>query len=197
MLQVSAIVGAIFAGIAGMVTAIRGGSVMQVIRAETKWFWSTFFITAGIYASVWIIQSIWIWLLAGNAGVITAERAAKCGYETPDELRKAWADIGYPRGDPIHHFVQQLDTNIQRFGAKAIHSMINSVPVSSRIHSVITSYQNSSPATVGLNPASYGNVSHMYQYIQTLSWSEQYQWQIALYRYVIENTTWQGFVPPW
>ena len=67
--------------------------------------------------------------------------------------------------------------------------------MSKYFHDMITNFQKGEPDTLGLDPAKYRYVSHMYEYIQTLSWETQYRLGIAMLNYVHENGTMAGFDP--
>lgn len=192
MVQISAIMGLVSSAYMGMETAIRGGSVKDVLNAQANWFLKGFVIGAVAYGAIWAIYSLWAFLAGG--GVITAKEAAQQGYDSHAKVARVWRDWG-ANGD-IHHFVQQTPENIGKFGEKAIHSIPNTIPVPHSWHiKIIHSWTQSSPATVNLNPAKYNYVSHMYQYIQGLSWEMQYRWGVALYSYLVQNRTLSGFDP--
>ncbi len=190
MLQVAAITGLISANVAGWSVALKGGTTQQVLSAVTKWFWIGFVAGGAGYGGAWAINSLWLYLTGG--GVITAQQAAQEGFRTPQDLVNYWRGLG--ANGQIHHFVQQTQANIAKFGSEAIHSKLNSIPVPPSWHlKIIHSFTQSAPETVKLNPAEYGNVSHMYEYIQGLSWEMQYKWGVAMYNYVVQNGTLDGF----
>jgi RHS repeat-associated protein len=191
---ITAVITGLMTGLmAGVYTAAVERSFQRGLDAFVEWYWIGFGVGAAVYGGMWGIQ--YLWFLITGGGAITAQQAAQKGFESPDQLRQAWRELGYPSDYVIHHFVQQTTQNISQFGKQAVHSILNSWPVDPKVHKVITQYQMSSPSTVGLNPAKYESVSHMYEYIQRLSWEEQYQWAVSLYEYIVQNRTWQGFKP--
>ncbi|MHC4456377.1 MAG: hypothetical protein ACYS0I_04640 [Planctomycetota bacterium] len=198
MLQVSTIIGTIAAGIAGTVTAIRGGSVREVLWQSAKWFWISFAVTSVIYCGIWAIHSLWIAIFGGGASTISAEQAVKYGYETRGELVNAWRDLGFniDRTQHVHHFVQQLPSNIQKFGPKAIHSLANSIPMRNAAHiNQIHSYTNSSTTTLNLTQYVGQHYSHLHEYISTLSYGAQQAWGTTMYNYVQIHDSMAGFDP--
>jgi len=196
MVQVSAIMGLVASAYMGMETAIRGGSVKDVLNAQTRWFWRGFAIGAIAYGGIWAIYSLWAFLAGG--GVITAEKSARYGFETHDDLVEAWRAQGFniSRIQHVHHFVQQVESNIVRFGVKAINSLANSVPLDSTAHiSKMHSYTNSSTTTLNLTQHIGQHYSHLHEYVTTLSWEMQYLWGVAMYNYVQIHDSMQGFDP--
>jgi len=189
-LKVSLITSSIMAIAAGAETAIRGGSMRQVLDASAKWFLITFATTAALYGGAWAVHSLWTDLVGG--GVVTLQQAAAEGCENHRHLVKVWRALG--ANGEIHHFVQQHAQNIARFGRRAIYSVRNSIPISRYFHTQVTTYTNSSTQTLEL-VRRYGRYSHLYEYIRGLSWEVQYRWGVAMYDYVVETGTMLGFNP--
>jgi RHS repeat-associated protein len=188
MLTVATIVGTVIGAVAGTVTLVAGGSAREALWQATEWFWMSFAITAAVYAAVWAGSVVWAWLFGAGAASPTVKQAAEQGFGSSDALRAEWIR-------KIHHFVQQTPRNIANFGKQAIHSVLNSVPMPKCFHDMITNFQNSGPNTLGLDPAKYGGVSHMYQFIEGSNWETQYRWGTAMYNHVMEYGTMGGFDP--
>ncbi len=70
MVNVSAIIGSI-SGIMGYtLSAVKGGTFVENIRAGAKWFTVGFLASAIAYGSVWAIHSLWAYLAGGGASLL-------------------------------------------------------------------------------------------------------------------------------
>jgi len=196
MFCVAMLAGCISSIIAGEVVRFKGGAEEQIYEAQWKWFWIGAAAGAAIYGVAWGLSALWAWLVGG--GTITAQQSAQYGYESLDDLKDAWRDQGFTisRFQHIHHFVSKAPANIQRFGAKAIHSLANTIPHDSPTHiGRLHSYTNSSTTTLNLTQYIGQHYSHLHQYIVKLSWEAQYAWGVAMYNYVQINGSMEGFNP--
>ena len=145
-------------------------------------------------SAVRIPQSLWSRLgeLASRSPEITSKAdAAQRGFNNHPELVKAWRRIG--ADGEIHHFVQQHSYNVSKFGERPIYSMANSAPIAPHLHSLINAFQMRSTETLGLTQ--YGNYSHLYEYIRTLSWEMQFRWGVEMYNHVVQHQSMAGFDP--
>ncbi len=127
-----------------------------------------------------------------NPQIISRAQAELTGFNSHSALSRFWHKVV---GGEIHLLVQGHEYNIRQFGMRAIHSLGNSVAIPRRLHQLITNFTNSAPGTLGLDPARYGHVSHMYEYTRRLPWKEQYRWGVEMYNYVMRYWTMQGFNP--
>ena len=130
--------------------------------------------------------------------IISHAQSSQIGVKTQKTLITKWRQIlgRIPSGTEIHHFVQQHKDNIARFGKESIHSVANSMPMTKRLHDVITRYTNSGWRKVPwMQEALYNRHTRVYEYLSSLSWEQQWRFGKAMYIYVIEKGTLQGFHP--
>lgn len=91
------------AGVAGMVTAVRGGTVRQVFNAQVEWFYKGFFTAAAIYGAFWITHSLLVFLFGTSAGMGGLEVVQQYGIRDYDSLRETLTGTGYF----AHHIIEQ------------------------------------------------------------------------------------------
>jgi len=196
LIATATIVGCISGIITGVYGQAKGWSEEKIVRWQIIAFLIGFCVGAGVYGGAWAIHSLWLFLTGG--GVITAEESARHGFETHDNLVEAWRAQGFniSRTQHVHHFVQQVGSNIMRFGERAINSLANSTPLDSTMHiSKIHSYTNSSTTSLDLTRHIGQHYSHLHGYITTLSWEAQHLWGVAMYNYAQIHDSMQGFDP--
>ena len=84
MFTVAMITGTITGIMAGAITAIKGGTVRQVIDASTRWFWIGFAAGAAIYGGIWAVHSLWL-LIFGGGGTATTLSSGTDVYRVIDK----------------------------------------------------------------------------------------------------------------
>ncbi len=103
MLTVATIVGTVNAAVAGAVTAVKGGTVRQVLEAQAKWFWISFGLSATIYGTAWFSYSLLVALFGAGAGLGNLQYAKEYGIQRFNDLREVVRGTELVR----HHIIEQ------------------------------------------------------------------------------------------
>jgi hypothetical protein len=107
MLQFSGIVGLLSGATGGLTTAIQGGTTMQVLEAQAKWFALGFGAAITAYGSVWATSAAVTYFL-GHATTVssivftgtTAERQLDPSRQVPNTILQAAIQFGERLPDP-------------------------------------------------------------------------------------------------
>ncbi len=117
---------------------------------------------------------------AANLMASTAQRIAAPvqRFNSPDALKRA---MGTPEGMVWHHIVEQRGANLAQFGARAIHSTQNCVPVPRSVNQAIADYYST-----GRFSFTQGQVVR--KWLESQTFEEQYEFGMDILFRVLSDT---------